>query len=75
VIAATASGIRPRRQSGSLWHVGKPGAGGELLARRVRTFAGRKPEGLAISPRPGRLVVAFDADGATPDWLELPWPR
>jgi hypothetical protein len=77
VIAATASGIKPRRQSGSLWHVSHTAreAGGLLKARRLRTFPGRKPEGLALSPRPGRLVVVFDADQGTPSWLELPWPR
>jgi hypothetical protein len=76
VIGATASGIKPARQSGALWHVAPPpSSGGRLQARRIHTFPDRKPEGLAVAPRPGHLVVVFDVDAGSPAWLELPWPR
>jgi len=76
IVSATASGLKPGLQSGSLWHVPRPAkAGGLLQARLIRTFDGLKPEGLALSPRPGHVVVAFDADQDTPRWLELQWPR
>ena len=38
-------------------------------------LAGRKPEGLSLSTRPGYLALTFDADADAPSWLELPWPR
>jgi len=77
LVTATASGLKPRSQSGSLWLVpqARAAARSSLSARRVQTFAGQKPEGLALSPKPGHVVVAFDADQGHPAWLELPWPR
>lgn len=72
VIAATASGIDPKEQSGSLWHV----SGRARLAtpRLVREFAGLKPEGVARSPDGDALIVVFDTGDATPQWTEVPWP-
>lgn len=81
LIAGTASGLRPRRQSGALWRLPRAPAASAAgpahahSAARVQTFAGLKPEGLALSPHPGHLVVAFDNDQRPPAWMELPWPR
>lgn len=64
VAANTAKGMPPR--PGALWRVpagGKP----ELLVR----FAAEKPEGLALDPKTGALVVVFDTDRATPRWAVL----
>lgn len=73
LIAATASGIKTQDQTGSLWIASREG--GQLTSRRVQEFPGRKPEGLALSPEPGRIMVVFDADQDTPGWMDLPWPR
>jgi hypothetical protein len=72
VIAATASGTDPREQSGSLWHVS--GRARLSTPRRVREFAGLKPEGVARSPDGDALIVVFDTGDATPQWTEVPWP-
>lgn len=73
LIGATASGIKTQNQSGSLWVATRDDAG-EITARRVQIFAGLKPEGLALSPQPGRIIVAFDADTDQPSWIDIPWP-
>ncbi|MCE9571742.1 MAG: HlyD family efflux transporter periplasmic adaptor subunit [Deltaproteobacteria bacterium] len=70
LIAATASGLDPIAQSGALYRATI--AGGELTATRVRTFAGLKPEGLALAPGGDRLAVAFDRGAEPALWLELP---
>lgn len=72
LLASTASGIKTLDQTGSLWVAA--GGGGRLDARRLRDFPGAKPEGLALSPRAGHVLVVFDADQGTPTWQELPWP-
>ena len=74
LIGATASGMKPKHQTGALYMVpsARPGV---LDPRLVRTFPGLKPEALALSPEPGNYVIAFDTDAATPQWLEVPWPR
>lgn len=74
VLAATASAIRPARQDGALWLATKP-TNGILQAQPVQVFSGLKPEGLALSPNAGRLVLTFDTDRQNPLFLELPWPR
>ena len=68
LIAATASGIKTKRQSGSLWIAGQP-APGTLQVRRVRVFDNLKPEGLALAPTPGFIRVVFDTGAQTPLWL------
>ena len=73
LLAATATEGNPGHQVGSLWWAGTA-ASGPLNAVRVREFDGLKPEGLALSPTPGRLVVTFDTGEHTPLWAELPWP-
>jgi multidrug resistance efflux pump len=74
VLTATASGLRPKQQTGSLWRVAAP-TPGELTAVRVRVFDGLKPEGVALAPQPGELAIIFDTGLDTPLWLRLPWPR
>src|SRR5262249_11711266 len=71
VIASTPSSAEGA--AGALWRV-EHARGGELEARLVRRFPGRKPEGLTPSLTHGRLMVVFDAGSATPSFLELPWP-
>jgi hypothetical protein len=76
VIAATASGIKPKQQTGSIWHIPRPfNRDKQLPAKKIRSFPGLKPEGLALSPKPGHLTVVFDADRKNPAWIELTWPQ
>lgn len=72
IIAATASAIDPQEQSGALWHVSSRAR--LSTPRQVRTFAGLKPEGVALAPDGAALVVVFDTGDETPEWLEIPWP-
>jgi multidrug resistance efflux pump len=58
--------------AGSLYRVDRPEAG-SLSPRLIRRFPGLKPEGLAPSLSPGKLVVVFDAGAEAPSFLELPW--
>ena len=74
LIATTAATGVPNVQDGGLWWAGGAREG-SLDAVEIRTFEGLKPEGLALSPTPGRLVVTFDRGGEPPLWTELPWPR
>lgn len=74
VIAGTASGFKPASQDGSLWRARRTDRGAVSL-RHLRTFKGLKPEGLALSPRAGRLVIAFDRGPSIPSWMEIPWPK
>ena len=53
---------------GALFPVVPPSA----APRRVRSFPGLKPEGLAQSG--AALVVVFDAGDDTPQWMEQRWP-
>ena len=73
VIASVSSKSSGETVSGHLWSVAVPQAG-NLSARLVRTFPGFKPEGISLSPKPGRLVVVFDADDNVPYWVEMSWP-
>ena len=73
LIATTAATGSPKTQDGGLWWAGGAREGG-LNAVEIRTFEGLKPEGLALSPTPGRLVVTFDRGAEPPLWTELPWP-
>ena len=71
---------------GTLWVAGTDDTDGaiwrvQILAGRppalelVTAFDGLKPEGLALSSRPGYVHVAFDRGSETPHWLEVPWSR
>lgn len=81
LIATTKSGEDPGEQDGAVWHAADRNTLSE--ARRVRSFPGLKPEGLALrpdgpTPRPSgsgqSVVVVFDTGDAPPLWTELPWP-
>ncbi|MEW5851261.1 MAG: HlyD family efflux transporter periplasmic adaptor subunit [Myxococcota bacterium] len=74
VVASTPSQAEGGRQTGRLWVVPEPRAG-ELTPRLVHDFPGLRPEGLSLSPHPGRLAVVFDEGSGHPKWMELPWPR
>ena len=58
---------------GALWWVEAPSAGA-LSGRSVAQFDGRKPEGMSVTPDGGRVAIVFDAGGAPPDFVEVPWP-
>ena len=73
LMAATAAVGDPETESSGLWWSGAP-APGQLNADRVHAFDGLKAEGLALSPTPGRLIVAFDTGAQVPLWTELSWP-
>lgn len=73
-LSATASGINPTSQDGSLWAVER-GEKGKLTYKRLKTFPGLKPEGLALSATPGLLTITFDAGAKVPAWVEVPWSR
>ncbi|MCC6554512.1 MAG: biotin/lipoyl-binding protein [Polyangiaceae bacterium] len=72
-------------EAGALWRVDHgpiegaappnppPSEARSLAPRLVRRFPGLKPEGLAPSLTPGKLMVVFDAGSATPSFEELPW--
>jgi multidrug resistance efflux pump len=73
LIAATAAGSTdPTRQDGALYHVAD--RAGLAQPRLVRSFPGRKPEGLARSGSGNAIVIVFDAGADAPLWMEQPWP-
>jgi len=73
LIAATAAGTaEPTRQDGALYHVAD--RAGLAAPRLVRSFPGRKPEGLARSGSGDAIVIVFDAGADAPLWMEQPWP-
>ena len=74
VLAATSPEAQGRAQDGGLWWVADPRPG-TLKAKHVRTFQGLKPEGLALSPQAGRLIVTIDRGQETPFWVELERPH
>lgn len=74
LIAATASVGEPTRQDGALWWMPVLKGDEPVHARRLEEFADLKPEGLAISPTPGRIVVTFDRGPETPKWAERSRP-
>jgi multidrug resistance efflux pump len=69
-IATTASGVEPAAQSGSL--VIAAIAASDMTVKRVRTFDGLKPEGLALDPSGEHIVIVFDRGSEAAMWLELP---
>jgi multidrug resistance efflux pump len=58
--------------AGALWRVDRP-EGGALSPRLLQRFPGLKPEGIAPSLSPGKLMVVFDTGSAAPLFQELPW--
>jgi multidrug resistance efflux pump len=41
----------------------------------LHEFPRRRPEGLALSPRAGHVMIVFDRGAENPEWLEVPWSR
>lgn len=70
LVTATAAVGDPTTQDGALFRV-TPSTGAVTL---VRTFPGRKPEGIALAGSPGTIAIVFDAGASMSSWLELPWP-
>lgn len=58
--------------AGALFRVDRPEAGA-LSPRLMRRFPDLKPEGIAPSLTPGKLIVVFDRGAEMPSFLELPW--
>jgi multidrug resistance efflux pump len=73
VIATTPAVAEATRESGRVFYVSDPQPG-VLVPQAYRSFEGLRPEGLSVTPAPGRLAVVFDAGDAGPRWVELPWP-
>lgn len=72
LVAATAAGEHdPQTQDGALYHVRSRDTRGEPVL--VRTFPGRKPEGLSRSAHGDAIAVVFDAGAGVPQWTEHPW--
>jgi len=61
----------PSDGGGSLWRL--EGAGKSAVF--IRQFAGRKPEGLTLSPEGTSAVIVFDSDGQPAQWTQWPLPR
>jgi multidrug resistance efflux pump len=72
ILASTASGADPGRQDGALWHAS--GRDGLASARKLTSFPGLKPEGVALRADGAALVVVFDTGDQPAQWTELPWP-
>ena len=72
LIASTASGTDPTTQDGTLWLA--DGHDGLAAPRRLQSFPGLKPEGIALRHDGAALVVVFDTGAAPGLWMELPWP-
>ena len=72
LIASTASGADPTTQDGTIWLA--DGQAGLAAPRKLRSFPGLKPEGLALRQDGAALVVVFDTGAAPGLWMELPWP-
>lgn len=72
LIASTASGAEPSTQDGALWLA--DGRNGLAAPRKLHSFPGLKPEGIALRQDGAALVVVFDTGAAPGLWMELPWP-
>ncbi|WP_293273261.1 hypothetical protein [Nannocystis sp.] len=72
LIASTASGTEPSTQDGALWLA--DGRNGLAAPRKLHSFPGLKPEGIALRHDGAALVVVFDTGAAPSLWMELPWP-
>lgn len=70
LVTATAATGDPTSQDGALFRVTR--ATGAVTL--VRTFPGRKPEGVALGATGDTIAVVFDAGAGMSSWLELPWP-
>jgi multidrug resistance efflux pump len=71
-LALTSTPSTAEGAGGALWRVDHP-EGGALSPRLLQRFPGLKPEGIAPSLSPGKLMVVFDTGSAAPLFQELPW--
>lgn len=71
-LAVTSTPSTAEGAAGALWRVDQPKSG-ELSPRLLQRFPGFKPEGIAPSLSPGKLMIVFDAGSATPSFQEVPW--
>lgn len=71
LLATTKSGEDPQSQDGAVWHA--PGLDELASARRLVSYPGLKPEGLALRADDAAIVVVFDTGDAPPPWTEFPW--
>ncbi|UQA63154.1 HlyD family secretion protein [Polyangium aurulentum] len=71
-LAITSTPSTADGDAGALWRVDAPQAGA-LAPLLVRRFPGLKPEGIAPSLAPGRLMIVFDAGSSAPLFEEVPW--
>ncbi len=71
LLATTKSGEDPGSQDGAVWHATSLD---ELAAaKKLVSFPGLKPEGLALRADDAAIVVVFDTGDAPPPWTEFPW--
>jgi hypothetical protein len=68
LLASTASDLDPETQSGALYLSDKGSV------KKLRTFKGEKPEGLAYSNDGRSIVVSFDRGAQVPAWTIIPLP-
>ncbi|EYF05492.1 HlyD family secretion protein [Chondromyces apiculatus] len=73
-LAITSTPSTAEGDAGALWRVDAP-QGGAMAPRLVARFPGMKPEGVAASLSPGKVMVVFDAGSRTPSFQEVPWTR
>ncbi|AKT41124.1 HlyD family secretion protein [Chondromyces crocatus] len=73
-LAITSTPSTADGDAGALWRVDSPQAGA-LTPRLVQRFPGLKPEGVAPSLSPGKVMIVFDTGARPPSYQELPWVR
>ncbi|HEY5946139.1 MAG TPA: HlyD family efflux transporter periplasmic adaptor subunit [Kofleriaceae bacterium] len=72
IVAATASGIDAKHQSGAVYAVRVSPQG--AVASKLQTFRELRPEGVAIAPEGNRITVVFDRGRDAPMWTQLDVP-
>ena len=58
---------------GALFIAAEPGRSPKVEI--MREFPNRRPEGIALSPKGGYVMIVFDQGSKNPEWLEVPWSR
>lgn len=71
-LALTSTPSTADGEAGALWRVESPESG-TLNPILVKKFPGLKPEGIANSFSPDKLMVVFDTGGGAPLFEEIPW--
>ena len=69
VVAATASGVSAKHQTGEVYTVTRTGEA--LVPTLLRSFPDLRPEGLAQVPDSTQIAVVFDRGRDAPMWLHL----